>query len=51
MVNPTCCLCGKKCENKWGNNPEPIVAYNKGKCCNQCNMEKVIPARLMRRFS
>lgn len=42
-ANPTCCLCGKQCENLWGNNAGPIKA---GICCDQCNSEKVIPARI-----
>jgi hypothetical protein len=41
--NPKCVLCGKECENKWGNNPQPLKS---GKCCNKCNSTKVIPARI-----
>jgi len=40
-----CCLCGKKFEG-WGNNPAPLA--KKGECCDDCNINKVIPARLGR---
>lgn len=41
-----CCLCGKEIEKlgNWeGNNAEPL---KEGRCCDACNMDKVIPARL-----
>lgn len=38
-----CVLCKQKFTG-YGNNPEPLS--NKGKCCDKCNSEKVIPARL-----
>ena len=38
-----CCLCDKQSKG-WGNNPQPLMG---GKCCDECNMSKVIPARLM----
>lgn len=38
-----CCLCGRKFTG-WGNNAEPLKS---GRCCNECNDTKVIPARLM----
>lgn len=50
--HPECCLCGKVCENMWGNNPRP-VAHTKGEdgvCCDKCNGSKVIPARMAGRF-
>lgn len=34
------------CKNRfigWGNNAEPV---KKGICCNDCNFEKIIPARI-----
>ena len=39
----TCVICEKEFTG-WGNNPEPIK--NKGECCDKCDNEKVIPARL-----
>jgi len=37
-----CVLCG--CElSGYGNNAEPLA---EGLCCNKCNSEKVIPARI-----
>lgn len=38
-----CCLCDKQAKG-WGNNPQPLMG---GKCCDDCNMSKVIPARLI----
>jgi len=49
-----CCICGGEIEKKvnpkngevyWdcGNNAEPV---KRGRCCDVCNMEVVIPARL-----
>ena len=42
-----CCLCKKKIKAKgtWnqGNNAEPL---QKGRCCDECNITKVIPSRL-----
>jgi hypothetical protein len=40
-----CILCGK-IEAGFGNNPEPLVEYEVGRCCGDCNQTKVIPARL-----
>lgn len=37
-----CCICGKPIEG-YGNNAEPV---KKGKCCDECNISVVIPARL-----
>ena len=42
----TCCLCGNKIFGEWPNNPQPLV--EKGECCDECNLKKVIPARLAR---
>ena len=39
----TCCICGKKFYG-YGNNPKPVKS--KGECCDNCNYEVVIPARL-----
>lgn len=38
-----CVICGHKFEG-WGNNPWPVKEI--GYCCDKCNAEKVIPARL-----
>lgn len=46
MKNPVCCFCGKECENKYGNNPYPADKDPKHVCCNNCNANTVIPARL-----
>ena len=40
-----CCLCGEKIIG-YGNNPMPLKKG--GVCCNKCNLEKVIPERIMR---
>lgn len=39
-----CCFC-KKDVGKYGNNPEPLFKYP-AKCCDTCNMTKVIVARI-----
>lgn len=47
--NPICCLCGTECEDKWGNNPWPLSDPEGGdneRCCNVCNQDIVIPARI-----
>ena len=38
-----CCICGKPFEG-YGNNPWPLK--EEGMCCLECNVEKVIPARI-----
>lgn len=37
-----CVICGKEIEG-YGNNAEPV---KKGKCCDECNMTVVLPARI-----
>ena len=37
-----CCICGKPIVG-YGNNAEPVA---NGRCCDECNYSKVIPARL-----
>lgn len=37
-----CCICGKEYSG-YGNNAEPVKA---GKCCDDCNLSEVIPARI-----
>ena len=39
-----CCLCGDVFYG-YGNNPAPLARSSK-RCCDMCNMTKVIPARL-----
>lgn len=42
-----CCLCKKEIEKVGsydkGNSAEPI---KKGRCCNKCNIKRVIPERM-----
>ena len=40
-----CCICGKEFVG-WGNNPYPVVKDEDARCCDDCNMEFVIPARI-----
>jgi DNA-directed RNA polymerase subunit RPC12/RpoP len=55
METYKCCICGKEFTG-WGNNPWP-VKNSEGKdfgpndrCCNECNSEFVIPARITQYF-
>lgn len=41
----TCCICGQPFEG-YGNNPAPVKT--RGKCCDVCNIEIVIPTRLIK---
>ena len=38
----TCCICEKTFYG-YGNNPAPVK--NRGKCCDSCSQNVVIPAR------
>ncbi len=38
-----CCCCSKSWDCAYGHNPLPYM--KKGRCCDKCNMEKVIPMR------
>ena len=38
-----CCICGKPFK-EWGNNPWPVK--QEGQCCNECNRNVVLPARV-----
>ena len=40
-----CVLCNESFAG-WGNNPEPLAKYEEGVCCDQCDMDKVIPKRI-----
>ena len=44
--NPVCCICGCECENKYGNNPWPVVKDENAKCCNHCDQTVVLPERI-----
>jgi hypothetical protein len=39
-----CCICGDEDFIGYGNNPWPVA--EEGECCDQCNSDTVIPARL-----
>lgn len=41
-----CCICGRECENEWGNNPYPVSKNEQDRCCDKCNDEVVIPERI-----
>lgn len=36
-----CSICGKKIDKRESNNASPF----KGRCCNECNVKKVVPTR------
>lgn len=38
-----CCICGKEFTG-WGNNPWPVK--EEGTCCDECNLEVILPIRL-----
>lgn len=40
-----CCICGEPIEG-YGNNPEPYMSAEEGRCCDSCNVRFVIPARM-----
>ena len=40
-----CVFCGDDV-GQWGNNPNPVK--DEGRCCDNCNLTIVIPARLWR---
>ena len=39
-----CCICSREFYGH-GNNPEPVEDFRKGVCCDDCNIDAVIPAR------
>ena len=41
----TCCICGKPIKGE-GNNPYPVVKHEMAWCCDDCNFNIVIPARI-----
>ncbi len=40
-----CCICGKEFIG-YGNNPAPVNVDEDACCCDECNFNVVIPARL-----
>ena len=41
-----CCLCGIEVEG-YGNDPRPLPMKDEDdECCDECNLAKVIPARI-----
>lgn len=40
-----CCFCKKVIEDGFGNNPSPLRV--RGRCCNECNMNIVVPYRIL----
>lgn len=40
-----CCICGEPIEG-YGNNPEPYMSADEGRCCDSCNLHFVIPMRI-----
>jgi hypothetical protein len=40
-----CCICGEIFYG-WGNNPWPVNEDPNEKCCDWCNLSKVVPARI-----
>ena len=49
MEEHICCICGKRFIG-YGNNPEPVKSFEEGVCCDECNKNVVIPARLEKAF-
>lgn len=43
----TCSICRKECVG-FSNNAWPV---NNGRCCNQCNADRVIPMRLSQLYA
>lgn len=43
----TCCICGGRYFH-WGNNPEPVMRWEDGRCCDDCNATVVIRERILR---
>jgi len=46
MPTFVCVLCKRRSQG-WGNNPQPLA--QKGNCCDRCNFESVLPARIAER--
>lgn len=41
-----CCLCGESFTG-YGNNPYPVDKNSEHRCCDVCNVTKVLPARVL----
>ena len=44
-MHEDCCICGESIDG-YGNNPEPYMSADKGRCCDSCNLHFVIPLRI-----
>ena len=40
-----CCICGKEFRG-WGNDPWPVNKRRNTVCCDECNVTKVLEARI-----
>ena len=47
MKPKRCCFCGKEL-GQWGNSPYPACTKSGAQCCDECNMNIVIPLRILR---
>lgn len=45
MSKHICCVCGIRFKGL-GNNPWPVSVDPSERCCDRCNQEAVIPARI-----
>lgn len=43
-----CCICGMWVVGEYGNDPWPVDKHPEHKCCDECNANVVVPARLAR---
>lgn len=46
MDKQKCCICGKEFVG-YGNNPEPLMDFDEGRCCDDCNHNYVIQYRMI----
>ena len=44
MKKIKCCVCGREIDERDSNDPFPYET--EGRCCDDCNLEYVIPARM-----
>lgn len=45
-----CCIC-HKIFTDWGNDPWPVVKDDDARCCDACDMNVVVPARIAQMYS